>query len=237
MALAVRAAAAAAAADRLRRRSLDRRKLLLAHPGGHGRPGARPGPAHRHRTGAALACLRVRLPTGLRRLPSTRPARQTFVSELVARSDLTNAVALNSTSFNAARMIGPGHGRGADRRDRLRLGVPDQRGVSFAAVLGSLCLLRVARPASEASSATPRQRARRRLPLVWRRPDLQAILLMLFLVGTFGLNFPDLHLHHVGHGVSRRRGPVRTADLHHGGRVGRRRPAGRARRTGRASPC
>jgi len=35
------------------------------------------------------------------------PARQTFVSELVAEADLSNAVALNSTSFNAARTIGP----------------------------------------------------------------------------------------------------------------------------------
>ena len=35
------------------------------------------------------------------------PARQTFVSDLVPESDLSNAVALNSTSFNAARMIGP----------------------------------------------------------------------------------------------------------------------------------
>src|SRR5580704_4121208 len=35
------------------------------------------------------------------------PVRQTFVSELVDESHLSNAVALNSTSFNAARMIGP----------------------------------------------------------------------------------------------------------------------------------
>src|SRR6202166_599613 len=35
------------------------------------------------------------------------PARHSFVSELVGETDLSNAVALNSTSFNAARMIGP----------------------------------------------------------------------------------------------------------------------------------
>jgi MFS family permease len=34
-------------------------------------------------------------------------ARQTFVSDLVGEADLSNAVALNSTSFNAAPMIGP----------------------------------------------------------------------------------------------------------------------------------
>jgi len=36
------------------------------------------------------------------------PARQTFVSEMVPREELTNAVGLNSASFNAARLIGPG---------------------------------------------------------------------------------------------------------------------------------
>src|SRR5215218_3225851 len=35
------------------------------------------------------------------------PARQSFVSEIVTKDDLTNAVGLNSASFNAARIIGP----------------------------------------------------------------------------------------------------------------------------------
>src|SRR3954454_7080866 len=35
------------------------------------------------------------------------PARQSFVSEMVGRDDLTNAVGLNSASFNAARILGP----------------------------------------------------------------------------------------------------------------------------------
>src|SRR4029078_12279957 len=36
------------------------------------------------------------------------PARQTFVSEMVPRTQLANAVSLNSASFNAGRLIGPG---------------------------------------------------------------------------------------------------------------------------------
>jgi MFS family permease len=35
------------------------------------------------------------------------PARQTFVAELVEGPNLSNALALNTTSFNAARTIGP----------------------------------------------------------------------------------------------------------------------------------
>ncbi len=36
------------------------------------------------------------------------PARQSFVSEVVPPELLPNAVGLNSTSFNGARLIGPG---------------------------------------------------------------------------------------------------------------------------------
>ncbi len=36
------------------------------------------------------------------------PARQTFVSEMVPRERLANAVSLNSASFNAGRLVGPG---------------------------------------------------------------------------------------------------------------------------------
>ena len=35
------------------------------------------------------------------------PARQSFVSEMVGPDDLTNAVGLNSASFNPARIVGP----------------------------------------------------------------------------------------------------------------------------------
>jgi MFS family permease len=70
------------------------------------------------------------------------PARQTFVSELVVEADLTNAVGLNSTSFNAARMIGPAIA------GVLIAAVGSGwvfliNAASFAAVLGSLSLLRV----------------------------------------------------------------------------------------------
>ena len=60
------------------------------------------------------------------------PARQSFVSELVSADDLTNAVGLNSASFNAARIVGPADRGPAHRRARRgragdRLGDPGQR--------------------------------------------------------------------------------------------------------------
>ena len=117
------------------------------------------------------------------------PARQTFVAELVEERFLPNAVALNSTSFNAARMIGPAIAGG------LIAGVGSEwvfliNAVSFLAVLCSLALLRTdeLKPSHRAVSA--RGSFVEGFRYVLRRPDLKVILFMLFLVGTFGLNFP-----------------------------------------------
>jgi MFS family permease len=117
------------------------------------------------------------------------PARQTFVSELVGEIDLSNAVALNSTSFNAARMIGPAIA-GVLIASVGTGWVFLINAASFVAVLCSLGFLRV----SEFHLSKRAVRARGSLAegfrYVWKRPDLKAVLLMLFLIGTFGLNFP-----------------------------------------------
>jgi MFS family permease len=116
------------------------------------------------------------------------PARQTFVAELVEERFLPNAVALNSTSFNAARMIGPAIAGG------LIAGVGSGwvfliNALSFVAVLCSLALLRTdqLKPSHRAVSA--RGSFVEGFRYVLRRPDLKLILFMLFLIGTFGLNF------------------------------------------------
>ncbi|AFE09386.1 macrolide efflux protein A [Corallococcus coralloides DSM 2259] len=117
------------------------------------------------------------------------PARQTFVSELVGEEDLANAVALNATSFHAARMLGPAiagvliSAVGSGWMFVLNA-------ASFGAVLCSLSMLRV-------NELHVRDRTLRTVGglmegfvYVWKRPDLVAVLIMFFLIGTFGLNFP-----------------------------------------------
>ncbi|APR34869.1 MFS transporter [Paraburkholderia sp. SOS3] len=117
------------------------------------------------------------------------PVRQTFVAELVGDADLPNAVALNSTSFNAARMIGPAVAGlviasiGTGWAFLLN-------GASFLAVLASLFLLRVSALHANARAHRSKGSLTGGLRYVWSRPDLKAILVMLFLIGTFGLNFP-----------------------------------------------
>jgi MFS family permease len=116
------------------------------------------------------------------------PARQAFVGELVEEKDLANAVALNSTSFNGARLVGPA------AAGFLIAGVGIGwaflvNGLSFLGVLASLLMLR--RREMHPLSRAGRQRGgfAEGFRYVWSRPDLRAICVMLFLVGTFGMNF------------------------------------------------
>jgi MFS family permease len=117
------------------------------------------------------------------------PARQTFVSELVPDAHLSNAVALNSTTFNAARMIGPaiaGVLIAAVGSGWVFL----VNAASFGAVLCSLSLLRRDELQVRSRAVRTRGSFAEGFRYIWKRPDLKAILLMLFLIGTFGLNFP-----------------------------------------------
>ena len=116
------------------------------------------------------------------------PVRQTFVADLVGEVDLANAVALNSTSFNSARMVGPALAGlviasvGTGWAFLIN-------GASFMAVLLSLLPLRTgnlhARPPARRAKGSFTEGFR----YVWHRPDLRTMLVMLFLIGTFGLNF------------------------------------------------
>ncbi|WP_075795093.1 MFS transporter [Massilia putida] len=117
------------------------------------------------------------------------PVRQTFVAQLVGDAELPNAVALNSTSFNAARMIGPA------AAGLLIAGLGTGwafvvNGLSYAAVLCSLTWLRKSELHARASGGGSGRGMLDGVRYVWKRPDLMALLAMLFLIATFGLNFP-----------------------------------------------
>lgn len=118
------------------------------------------------------------------------PARQTFVAELVSEAELSNAVALNSTSFNAARMVGP-----AVAGLVIAATGPGEafllNAFSFVAVLVSLACLRTSELFTRQGAAgRSKGSLMEGFRYVWARPDLRALLAMLFLVATFGLNFP-----------------------------------------------
>jgi len=115
--------------------------------------------------------------------------RQTFVAELVGEADLANAVALNSASFNAARLIGPAIA------GVLIAAVGSGwvfliNAASFIAVLCSLYLLRADELHLSTRAAHTRGSFADGFRYVWNRPDLKILLVMFFLIGTFGANFP-----------------------------------------------
>ncbi len=117
------------------------------------------------------------------------PARQAFVSDMVSIDDTPNAVALNSASFNMARLIGPAVGGVAI----VAMGpgwVFVANAATFLAMLVALLVIRPAllmpRPRGHKGSAGLAAGFR----YVLSRPDLVVVFVMVFIIGAFGMNFP-----------------------------------------------
>lgn len=121
------------------------------------------------------------------------PARQSFVSEIVGPDDVSNAVGLNSASFNAARIVGPAlaglliaaFGGGAVGTGWVIL----LNAVSYAAPVAALRGMDPSR--LDSPEPTPRSPGaiREGIAYVRGRPDLLLILGIVGFTGTFGLNF------------------------------------------------
>lgn len=121
------------------------------------------------------------------------PARQSFVSEIVEPEDLTNAVGLNSASFNAARLVGPGaagvliaaFGGGVVATGWVIL-------INAVTYIAPVLTLRGMDP-SQLDSPELTHRGpgaiREGFAYVRARSDLLLILAIVFSAGTFGLNF------------------------------------------------
>jgi MFS family permease len=117
------------------------------------------------------------------------PVRQTFVAEMVGDSDLPNAVALNSTSFTAAQMIGPAVAGLLIAKIGTGWAIL-LNGFSFGAVLVSMYFFRLSELRTSVRAHRSASGFREGLHYVWSHEELRAILVMLFLIGTFGFNFP-----------------------------------------------
>ncbi|MCT2021366.1 MFS transporter [Kocuria marina] len=116
------------------------------------------------------------------------PVRQTFVSEMVPDTYVSNAVALNSTSFNSARLIGPAVA-GVLVAAVGTGWVFMINTLTFAAMICAIVLIDAAelRPAPRARRA--RGQIREGIGYVLHRPDLVAVMSTIFMIGTFGMNF------------------------------------------------
>jgi MFS family permease len=116
------------------------------------------------------------------------PTRQAFVSELVGSHELPNAVGLNSATFNAARIFGPAvaglliEGVGTAW---VFLG----NAASFVAVIVGLCMMRPSELFSSPRLVRQRGNLREGLSYVRGRRDLLVPIVLVGIVGTFGINF------------------------------------------------
>ncbi len=119
------------------------------------------------------------------------PARQAFVVEMVGREDLPNAIALNSITFNSARIIGPAIGGlllvafGAGWCFLFN-------GLSFLAVIASLFTMRLPAYVAKPAKLSPWQQLKSGVAYAIRTPELRALLLLALVFSLFGISYATI---------------------------------------------
>jgi MFS family permease len=116
------------------------------------------------------------------------PARQAFVVEMVGRADMPNAIAINSMTFNGARIIGPAIGGvllvafGAAWCFLLN-------GISFIAVIISLLWMQLPAHTPKPTALSPMQQLLSGVRYALRTPTLRALLLLALVFSVFGVSY------------------------------------------------
>ncbi len=116
------------------------------------------------------------------------PVRQAFVSEIVGPAEMPNAVSLNSATFNLSRIVGPaiaGIAINSVGTGWVFLG----NAVSYVAVLAGLLAMRPRELQRTGRVVRGKGQLREGLAYVRSRPELLVPIVLVFMVGTFGLNF------------------------------------------------
>lgn len=115
------------------------------------------------------------------------PAWQSFISEIVPKKDLMNAIALNSVQFHASRLVGPAVAGllvselGLDWAFYLN-------GISFLAVLGSLLAVKDIQKAPKNDNGWLAE-AKEGFSYVRQRPDILIYMMIVALTGIFGISY------------------------------------------------
>ena len=119
------------------------------------------------------------------------PARQAFVLEMVDREDMTNAIALNSTMFNSALVLGPAFGGlvyawvGPGWCFTIN-------GISFIAVIIALLLMRLKPFVPVPSNGNTFGDVRDGMKYVFANPAVRRLITNLFIFTIFGFGFVTL---------------------------------------------
>ena len=115
------------------------------------------------------------------------PVRQSFTTEVVGQTDLPNAVSLNSANFNAGRLVGPA----VSGALIAAFGTGPSfivNGLSYFFVIAALLNLNE-KAFFHQDRAKSDGNIREGLAYAKARPDIYVVMLMVFFLATFGLNF------------------------------------------------
>ncbi|MDI3297974.1 MAG: MFS transporter [Bacillota bacterium] len=116
------------------------------------------------------------------------PGRQAFIVEMVGREDLMNAISLNSSVFNGARLIGPAVAGLVIGRAGVGWAFVINA-ASFLAVIAGLLLMRLERPAQVPVHASLVKEVVGGLEYVRKTPLVLVTTLLIGVISTFALNF------------------------------------------------
>ncbi|HXU48514.1 MAG TPA: MFS transporter [Candidatus Binatia bacterium] len=119
------------------------------------------------------------------------PARQAFLVDMVGREDLMNAIALNSSMFNGARVVGP------SVAGILVASIGEgwcffANAVSYIAVIAGLLLMKIERTNTAPSEGSPIEHIKEGFRFVRHTAPIRAILLLLGLVSLVGMPYSVL---------------------------------------------
>ena len=120
------------------------------------------------------------------------PARQSFVIEMTSHEDLMNAISLNSSAFNCARIVGPS----IAGLLMAHIGIAAcffVDGISFIPVIAGLLLMRLPeKTARMESDSSPLGQALEGFRYVWSHARVLTILSLFAVVGIFGWSYSVL---------------------------------------------
>src|SRR3984885_6010685 len=119
------------------------------------------------------------------------PGRQSFLIEMVAREDLMNAIALNSSMFNGARVIGPAIA--GILVSRIGEGwCFFANAVSYVAVIIGLLLMKLGPLRTAPKGSSPFEHIVEGFRYVWRTAPLHALILLIGLVSLVAVPYSVL---------------------------------------------
>jgi MFS family permease len=119
------------------------------------------------------------------------PARQAFMVEMTSREDLVNAISLNSSIVNGARVVGPS----VAGLLMAKVGIAMcffLNGLSFLAVIASLRLMRLPRFTPPRRTVSNWAHAAEGFSYVWHHRRMRTLLILFAVVGVFGWSYSVL---------------------------------------------